>query len=101
MDKIGDVNVDLFLDLNNCIQEYLNIFCDKHGIEFDYWVADLIGTIGCFGDYFISFEDIRLDLEKGINKDEFFKWYDMTLELALEEKYTINYYSYIKGFKNG
>lgn len=83
--------------LNKTIKEYVDLFCKKHDIDFDFWVADLSGTIGVFGDYFFSFEDIRLDLETNQPKDSIFKWYDLNLEMGMKNKHTINYYSWING----
>ena len=85
--------------LDTVIQEYVNVFCKKHDIQFDYWVADLSGTICQMGDFFINFEDIRLDLETDQPKNQIFEWYEVTLDLALKNKPTCNYYSWINGFR--
>lgn len=82
--------------LNEAISNYVTKFCEKHELEFDYWVADLTGTIGVFGDYFFNFEDIRLDLEKDIPENKIFEWYDLSLELGMQNKPVINYYNWLK-----
>ena len=85
-------------ELETAIQHYVDVFCEKHELIFDYWVADLSGGVGQFGDYFFGFEDIRLDLETNQPVDVIFEWYDITLELAMkDDTYGINYYSWIKG----
>ena len=79
------------------VSKYVEAFEKKHSMEFDFWVADLVGTVSCFqNEYYISFEDIRLDLDNDINKDMFFEWYDLSLELAMANKPVINYYNYLK-----
>jgi len=84
--------------LDTCIQEYVDLFCKKHDIEFNFWVADLSGTVGVFGDYYFGFEDIRLDLETNQPSDNIFEWYEENLNLSMKGcDYNINYYSWIKG----
>lgn len=97
--KKGSVPIDLFLDLNNSIGEYVKLFEKKHGLSFDFWAADMVGTVACFSDYYIDFEDIRLDLEKDAPKGLFLEWYDITLDAHLSKERIINYYSYLKGFR--
>jgi len=82
--------------LNEAISKYVANFCDKHELEFDYWVAGLTGTIGVFGDYFFNFEDIRLDLEKDVPEHKIFEWYDLSLELGMQNEPIINYYTWLK-----
>lgn len=83
--------------LESAIQLYVDKFCKKHGLDFDFWVADLTGSVGCFSnDYYVGFETIRLDLETKQPKGKFFEWYDFSLGKSMEGKGTINYYSYLK-----
>jgi len=78
--------------LNKSIEVYVKLFEKKHDIYFEFWVADLTGTIACFSnEYYIDFNDIRFDLENEIDKKQFLEWYDVSLDLALEGKQTINY----------
>ena len=98
---IGGVSISLFQTLNKSIQDYVNIFCKKHDLYFEFWVADLAGTIGCFSnEYYVDFETIRLDLEKDADKNVFFDWYEITLELGMKDEPIINYYSYLKTIGN-
>jgi len=83
-------------ELDNCIKKYVELFCKKHELDFDYWIADRTGEVACFGDYYVNFEDIRFDLEKDVPKYKFFDWYDLTLELSMKDKQTINYSNFIK-----
>jgi len=86
-------------NLNRSINKYVKVFCKKHELYFDYWVADLSGGIGVFGDYYIGFDDIRLDLETHQPEDEIFKWYDIALERGMKGESVMNYYSWIKGYR--
>ena len=86
----------LKIKYEKAVEDYVAAFEEKHDITLDYWVADFVGTIAVFGDYFISLEDIRLDIDNEVDKTLFFKWYDLSLELALNNEPVINYYSYLK-----
>ena len=99
-DFIGGVSISLFDNLNNSIKKYVELFEKKHEIELEFWVADLVGTIGCFSnEYYVDFETIRLDLEKDVPKNVFFNWHDLTLELGMNDEAVVNYYSYLKGVR--
>lgn len=96
----GDVDVNLFLDLNNLIKKYVDVFCDKQDLVFDFWTADIIGTTASFSSsYFFNFDDIRMDLENGIKKDTIIEWQDFSLDNYHETGDMINYYSYLKAKK--
>lgn len=83
--------------LDNCIDLYVDFFCKKQEVDFNGWVADIKGSLAVFNDdFYITFEDIRLDLETNTRKGFIFKWYYDNLE---HEDKTINYYSYIKGLR--
>jgi hypothetical protein len=94
----SDVDPSVTNILNGVITEYTLLFGTKHDITFDYWVADLVGTIACFGDYYVDFETIRLDLERGVGYDIFFEWYDQSLSSGLIGEPIINYYTYLNNF---
>lgn len=86
---------ELKKELEDCIGLYVKKFCKKHDIEFEFWVSDMTGTVGCFADYYFNFEDIRLDLELDRPKDDIFDWYEQSLEIHRKGKETFNYYSWI------
>lgn len=77
------------------VNKYTDRFCKKHGLELDFWVADDIGGVAMLGDYFFSFNDIRLDIDTNQKKEAIFEWY----EIMLESNVNINYYNWIKGFR--
>ena len=97
--KDDNVQGRLISSLNDSIEEYVKIFEKKHEIKFDFWIAEATGTVACFGDYFVSFEDIRLDLEKNVDNNVFFEWYDLSLELGLKDEPIVNYQSYLRGYR--
>ena len=53
--------------LEGLISEYINIFEKKHNMVLDFWVDDEVGTIACFGDYYIDFSTIRYDIEQKVD----------------------------------
>lgn len=82
--------------LENCIDLYVALFCAKQECYDDGWIGNYKGGINCFADAFLTFEDIRLDLEKDAPKGEIFKWYWENIE---SEKANINYNSYLMGLR--
>ncbi len=79
------------------VQEYVEVFEAKHNIELDHWAGDEIGGVGCFGDYFFSFYDIKTDIDNDVDVKLIYEWYDENLEAGIGN--TINYYSFIKGLR--
>ena len=86
-------------ELNSCILSYINEFCKKHVIDFEGWVADS-GEIACFSDgSFLSFTDIRYDLETDQTPGFIFQWYWESVENAYKKKAYVNFISYSKGIR--
>ena len=73
----------------NC-NEYINRFCKKQELDFEYWVGDV---------YFFNFTDIVWDINSNQPKRLILDW----LEDCLDEQKTaigiINYFSYSKGLR--
>jgi len=82
--------------LDNCIDLYTDLFCKKHEVYADGWIGQIKGGINCFSDAYLSFEDIRIDLEMNVPKDKIWKWYWDNVE---NEGKQINYYSYVLGLR--
>lgn len=103
MTKLKDYNAKegtrtLKDEFNLIVDKYTATFCKKHELNFDGWVGNDTGTIGCFGDYFISFDNIRYDIDNDIPKGVFFEYYDYDLRIP-EGGRRVNYESYIKGYR--
>jgi hypothetical protein len=83
-----------------CCTEYINRFCEKQGLVFEYWVGDIIGGVASFGDtYFFNFQDIVWDINSNQPKGLILNWLEDLLD---EQKTTIgivNYFSYTKGLR--
>ncbi|MEN9655095.1 MAG: hypothetical protein RL311_3 [Bacteroidota bacterium] len=82
--------------LDNCIDLYTDLFCHKQEVYEDGWIGNIKGEINCFADAYLSFSDIRIDLEMNVPKGEIFKWYWDNVE---NEGKQINYYSYVLGLR--
>lgn len=70
---------------------YAKAFAKKHDYQFDSWVE--VGTVACFGDYFIDFKDIKFDIDNDIPKEKFLEYYDASLEhsyLIIERELIMN-----------
>lgn len=62
--------------------EYLRLFCEKHDYQNDGWVADEHGGIAMCSDLYVDFDTIRTDIDMNVDKDEFIKYYDYTLDVC-------------------
>ena len=83
--------------LEYSIYLYVETFCRKHKLSDGCWVNDYKGGIYNVSDMFLSFDDIRLDIDKSCHKEYLFDWYwnnDHT-----EGGKHITYDSYIKGLR--
>jgi hypothetical protein len=82
--------------LDNCFDLYTDLFCKKQDVYADGWIGEIKGGINCFADAFLSFDDIRLDLDLEAPKGMIFAWYWDNMENQAD---AINYHSYIKGLR--
>lgn len=98
---------------NEVVNEYALCFirkhelCDEEDANKDItleWVGSDIGGVLEIADYYINFSDIKIDIDKNVDKDEFWKYYQYCEEISLLNTYcktkgiTIpNYTSWIKG----
>lgn len=78
--------------LDNCIDLYVDFFCKKHDMDFGGWVGNIKGGVCEVADMYLSFEDIRLDLEKDVYERGIYDWYWNNIE-AGEKR--CNYESFI------
>lgn len=77
--------------------DYIKAFSKKQDLEFQFWVADLIGEVACFGDvYFFDFTDIVYDINSEQPPEKIIDWLNDGLD---NPENRVNYYSYTKGFK--
>lgn len=80
---------------------YLHLFCTKHGFDADSkdvcWVANDIGGVASIADYFVDMEVMRLDIDKEAPTDEFFQWYDYSVEAYSLGLSAPNYKSWLMG----
>lgn len=67
-------------EYEKAVKSYINYFCLKHELEFEFWVGDEVGRICCMGDYYFDFDNIRYDIDNDIERDFIFQWYDYALE---------------------
>ena len=80
---------------NRIVRKYIKLFEKKQGIEFGWWVIDLVGGIANFGSYyFFDFLDIKFDIDNNIPKGVFLEWF----ETQMYGNMKINYVNYIKKY---
>lgn len=81
----------------NAVSEYIDKFCKKQGLFFEYWVGEIVGGIACFGDiFFFSFQDIVWDVNSKQKKGLIIDWIYDCLD---NPEISMNYFSYSKGFR--
>jgi len=82
---------------NAIVQEYIDKFSKKQGLELEHWVADRVGEIACFGCvFFFNFSDIVFDINTKQPKGQIIDWLYYLLD---NEGQSLNYSSYCKGFR--
>lgn len=75
-------------------KEYVEEFCKKQDLEFDYFVCDLVGDVSSYSStYFFNFQDIVWDINSNQKKGRIIDWYWESLE---NTENAINYYSWTK-----
>lgn len=88
------MNKKLLENYEKAVNEIIYNFCEKQGLDFEYWVGDHVGEVACFGDVFLNFDDIVHDLKNNAPKGLIIDWYFQQLE---NKNQKINYRSYIMG----
>ena len=85
----------------NACNAYLEAFCDKHGFDYDEavnsWVAGEAGGVCSLGDYFVSFEDMRTDIDRDAVKSAYWKYHDYFMEAHDFGFNCPNYKSWLRG----
>ena len=89
---------DLKKEFESIVDQYITIFCEKQEIEKEctYWIGGCIGEVIDVNGAFISFDDIRRDIDTDQPKDKIFNWY---WDNDYINNKIINYHSYIKGLR--
>lgn len=80
------------------VNDYMYVWTTKHGFEYDenMWIGDNIGGICDICDMFVSFEDIRCDVDNELPENVFNEWYWYNLELSelgLDRNVTLKEYA--------
>lgn len=77
----------------NCVMKYVEMFCNKHELDYDGWIGDYFGEVAYLSDIIADMNDIRFDIDNNIDKHLYKEHYYYNLENSK----TINYRSYVKG----
>ena len=62
------------------VQKYINEFCKKHDTYLEFWVGSDVGHIAVIGDHFMSFKDIRHDIDTNQPSDNIWDYHDFILQ---------------------
>jgi len=90
-----NINNNLKKQYESICEKYINLFANKQNLNKDGWVDYVGGIYGFDTIYFISFDDIRIDIETNQPKGLIINWYQETLH----NKDKMNYYTYTKGLR--
>lgn len=92
---------DLKQNYDKACNEYIEYFSKKQYMQFEFWVADEVGGVACFGDYFFSMTDIILDIESAQPTGFILDWQNEISDQdpTDDKSIFINYRSYIKGLR--
>lgn len=96
--NIIDKKLKVLAAYDKAANNIVKLFCDKH--EYDIDDMDVTGTawnIINIADYYLSLEDIMLDIIH--DRDDIHEWYSQTLDRGLENKQTMNFISWIRGLR--
>jgi len=78
----------------NVVNTYIAAMEKMTDYDLEYWVADDIGGVAVFADfYFFSFDDIRLFVDHKREADDIFRWHECTAEHGA----FMNYSTWIMG----
>ena len=88
---------DLKKRYESICNDYVNAFAEKHEIEFDGWIGDMVGGTASFSDqYFFYISDIVFDVNNECKKGLILQWQ----EDNVQNDQSINYSSYSKGLRH-
>ena len=73
--------------------EYMNKFCNKQEMDFNGWLADIVGGIACCNEFLFNFQDIVWDINSKQPKGMIVNWCYENLD---NPEKSINYFSYTK-----
>lgn len=79
---------------------YVTAFCDKHKLVSsigDGWVGNDIGSVYSIGDFFVPFDDMRIDIDKDVDENEYFAYTSYVLQCAELGVCSPNFANWIKG----
>lgn len=81
------------------VNAYLKVFENKQGIKLEFWVHEDNFSLASFGDVlFISFYDIKHDIDNDIPANTIIDW--IYHELGGKREEHISYNNYIKGIRH-
>ena len=96
----------LTADYNNTVRALIDKFLikmgyEENGVPFEYeCIKENLYNLIFVGDLFISLDDIIYDLFNDVPKGTFIKWYDYNLGMTLSGYHSINYHSYLCGYRH-
>lgn len=97
--EVGFIDSNLKEGFEGIAEGYKNAFLKKHNLQDaeNYWVADRIGEILCCSDDFISYDDIRTDIDTEAGNHEYWNYSSYIQRCNDVGLNTLNYENWLKG----
>lgn len=71
--------IDTWKDTTNeIVKQFLFDYFDVVNPKFD-WVADEVGTVFCYSDFFFGFDTVITCFELAVTEKQLFDWYDFSV----------------------
>ena len=83
-------------DFRSVAVRYVERFERKYSLKLEFWVADDVGGVACFGDWFFSFDDIRYDIDHRLNENVIMDWHQANVDQGAR----IGLIAWSKGFRH-
>ncbi|MCP4665130.1 MAG: hypothetical protein GY849_02095 [Deltaproteobacteria bacterium] len=85
-------------EYENIVSRYIKRFEKKHGLCFDWWIAEKVGNTAIFGDYDFSFDEIRFDIDTKQPFHKILNYYDYRVEQGNDTITFQGYCEFLKTF---
>lgn len=77
--KVMKYNSELYREYAKICDKYIKAFEEKQDLDFEFWVGYDIGGVAAFeGDYYFSFENIIIDIERNAPTRKILEYHDTT-----------------------
>jgi hypothetical protein len=90
---------DIKKHYENACNDYLKLFCKKHGYDYDpdAWVGNDVGGIAEVTDHYVDMTTMRADIDNDAPEKELVEWYDYSSRTGMLDIPSPNFRNWLKG----